>query len=117
MARSKIDLSLPSHVSALGIQFQVQVVEKVDDEASAGETLSDHRIIKVASSQDTRRRWTTLLHEYMHAVLYVNGVSSALNDEGTEEIIVQSLEHALEQFLLSNGDKLIAALAAQQSDV
>lgn len=116
MARNKLDLALPSHVFPLGIQFQVQVLEQVDDEGSLGETAGELRIIKVSASQDSRRKWTTLLHEYMHATLDVNGVGSVL-DEGLEEIIVQSLEHSLEQFLLAHGTKLIAALAAQSNDI
>lgn len=117
MARNKaIDLTLPTTVSALGVQFQVKVVDVVDDEGSLGETAGELRIIKVASSQDTRRRWTTFaLHEYLHAVLDVNGVGSVL-DEGIEEIIVQSMEHALEQLLLKHGPQLLAALAVQQGD-
>lgn len=115
MSRRKIDLTLPDHVVALGTPFQVQVVDEVDDEGSDGETSGTHRIIKVSASQDTRRQWTTLLHEYMHAVLDTNGVGSVLED-GIEEIIVQSLEHALEQLLLVHGEKLLAALAVQRGD-
>lgn len=111
----KIDLTLPSVISALGVQFQVKVVDTVDDEGSLGETAGELRIIKVAASQDTRRKWTTLLHEYMHATLDVNGVGSVL-DDGIEEIIVQSLEHALEQFLLTHGQQLLAALAVQKGE-
>lgn len=111
----RTSLALPEHVTPLGIQFQVQVVEHVDDEGSAGETAPSHRIIKIASDQDTRRRWTTLLHEYMHATLDVVGVNATL-PEGIEEVIVQSLEHALEQFLILHGDKLMAALQVQKGD-
>lgn len=116
MSKKKLDLSLPSHVTALGIPFQVQVVDVIDDEGSVGETSGEHRIIKIGAGQDSRRRWTTLWHEHIHAVLDVNGVGAIL-PEGLEEVIVQSLEHAQEQFLLAHGDKLLAALAVQKQDV
>lgn len=116
MASKKIDKALPESIPVLGVPFKVLVVDKVDDEESAGETCGEFRHIKVASNQDTRRRWTTFaLHEYLHAVFAVNGVGSVL-DEGIEEIIVQSLEHALEQLLLTHGPQILAALAVQKGE-
>lgn len=115
MKPRKMDLSLPEYVHPLGVQYRAQLVDVVDDEGSSGETIGELRLIKIAESQDTRRRWTTLLHEYMHAVLDVNGVASVLSDE-LEEIIVQSLEHGLEMFLLAHGPKLLSALSVQKED-
>ena len=106
-------LPLPAHVSPLGVRFQVQVLDDVDEEGSVGETAAELRLIKVASAQDTRRRWTTLLHEYIHATLDVVGVASVI-DEQLEEVIVQSLEHSLEQFLLAHGTDLLKALEVQK---
>lgn len=113
MVTNKTKLPLPEHVMALGIPFQVQVVDQVDAEESAGETVAEHRIIKIAANQDTRRRWTTLLHEYLHATLAVNGVGSVI-DEQVEEIIVQSIEHAIESFLLDHGADFIRALEVRK---
>lgn len=58
---------------------------------------------------DSRRLWTTLLHEWVHAVLYVNGVANVLGDE-VEEIIAQTFEHALEEMLLQIGPQVINQL-------
>jgi len=108
---------LPETVSVLGVPFRVLIVDEVDDQDSSGETCGEHRHIKIASSQDTRRRWTTFaLHEYLHAALVINGVHSVLGEE-LEEVIVQSLEHALEQLLLTHGKQLLAALAVQKEDI
>lgn len=112
----KLDLTLPDNVDVLGVRFQVQVVDQVDEEGSDGETNGTHRRIKIASHQDTRRRWTTLLHEFMHAVFDVNGIASIADDD-LEEVQVQSLEHALEQFLLAHGKQLLAALQVQKEDI
>jgi Zn-dependent peptidase ImmA (M78 family) len=112
----KKSLQLPEYVHPLGVPFRVLLMhDPIDEEGSVGETAGELRIIKIAASQDTRRRWTTLLHEYIHAVLDVNGVASGL-DPDMEEVIVQSLEHALEQFLLLNGNTLIDALEAQKKE-
>lgn len=112
-SRSNRGIPLPTHISALGIPFQVQLVEDIDGESS-GVTLPDYRIIKVLDSQDTRRRWTTLLHEYFHAVLDINGVANGLNDDPMEEVIVQTMEHAVEQFMLAHGTEFLRALSVQK---
>jgi hypothetical protein len=113
-------LALPSHVYPLGIPFQVQVVDVIDEDAEEGEdddgsTELTKRIIKIHSAQDTRRRWTTLLHEYMHATLNIVGaVGGPGIIEFAEEVIVQSLEHSLEQFLLAHGKEMLKALEVQR---
>lgn len=114
-------IPLPSDVFPLGIRFRVELNDDLDDgeaddpelEPTWGDTVGYLRRIRISSQQDTRRQWTTLLHEYIHAVLYVNGVSSSLKEE-VEEIIVQSLEHAIEQFMMEHGDKFIKALEVQK---
>lgn len=106
-------LPLPDQILVLGVPFRVQVVDTVDAEGSVGETAGELRLIKIADSQDTRRQWTTLLHEFFHATLDVMGASSIL-DPDVEEMIVQSLEHSMEQFLLSHGDSFMRALDVQK---
>lgn len=110
MSRRAPKLPLPDHVYPLGIRHQVFVVASIDDEGSVGECQTTSRTIKIADSQDTRRRWTTLLHEYMHATLAVSGVQVS---EEIEEVIVVSLEHSLEQFMSAHGREFIAALEVQ----
>ncbi len=103
----------PDRVYPLGIAFQVQVVDQVDDDLSDGETNGSSRIIKIGAHQYTRRRWTTLWHEYIHATFEVTGIGSVLDDE-MEEIIACSLEHAFEQFILSHGTEVLKALEVQK---
>jgi hypothetical protein len=52
----------------------------------------------VSSSLLPSEQWQVFLHEWAHAVLYVNGVASVI-DDAVEEIIAQSLEHALVELL------------------
>lgn len=104
---------LPDHVNVMGIRFQVQLVDKVDDEGSVGETAGALRLIKVDSSQDTRRQWTTLCHEVCHAAMDVVGVASVIPEE-VEEIIAQTMEHTIEQLLLQYGEQLVRALEVQK---
>jgi hypothetical protein len=98
----------------LGIPYQIKLVDEIDkvasdEERTWGETDNTLRLIKIDSTQDTRRRWTTLMHEYYHATLYVTGVSSVISDE-LEEIIVQTMEHSNEQFLRTYGGVIIKTL-------
>jgi hypothetical protein len=106
---------LPSHVNPLGIQFQVQLVDQIDEDGSSGEMSGIFRIIKVWNGQDSRRQWTTLLHEYVHATLDVMGAGSILEPD-VEEMIVQSLEHSMEQFLLAHGKQILKALESLAND-
>lgn len=109
-------LPLPDRVSVLGVPFQVELAESLtevgdDEEPTWGDTRGFERRIRVNSTQDTRRQWTTLYHEYLHAALYVIGAN--LGDE-VEEMVVQSLEHATEQFMLTHGEQFVKALEVQK---
>lgn len=91
----------------MGIPFRVEKVQF--DEDLAGETVGMYRRIQVSGDLTRRQAWSTLVHEWVHAVLHVNGVSSVVPEE-VEEIIAQSVEHALEEFLLQVGPQLLAAI-------
>lgn len=120
MKHTSKKLPLPEYIDALGVPFRVELHQDLDSgedeedlEPTWGDTVGHLRRIRISSEQDTRRQWTTLLHEYIHAVLYVNGVGNVLNEQ-TEEIIVQSIEHAVEQFMLKHGESFMKALEAQK---
>lgn len=91
----------------MGIPFRVEKVQF--DEDLAGETVGMYRRIQVSGDLTRRQAWSTLVHEWVHAVLHVNGVSSVVPEE-VEEIIAQSIEHALEEFLLQVGPQLLSAI-------
>lgn len=107
---------LPSEVRVLGVKFRIEVADQLlDDDGTqlCGQTDGELRSIRISEHQDTRRRWTTLLHECLHAALYVNGVAAKMSDE-LEEVIVQSLEHSLEEFFLQYGKEYVQALSVQK---
>lgn len=108
-------LPLPDHIMVLGTKFRVELVDTVDTEdgAAVGETNGELRVIRIAKTQDSRRQWTTLFHEFMHAVLHVIGYANESVHE-VEEMIVQSSEHAVEQFMLAHGDSYLRALDVQK---
>lgn len=91
----------------MGIPFRVEKVQF--EEELAGETVGMYRRIQVSGDLTRRQAWSTLVHEWVHAVLHVNGVSSVIPDE-VEEVIAQSVEHAMEEFLLQVGPQLLAIL-------
>ena len=90
----------------MGIPFRVEVVEVEDD--IVRDTVGLYRRIRISQDVDKRKAWSVFVHEWMHAVLHVNGVSSVVPEE-VEEIIAQSVEHALEEFLLQIGPQLLLA--------
>lgn len=107
---------LPDLVTVLGVKFRIEVPDKLHDEDGGylcGETIGETRLIKINGEQDTRRRWTTLLHEVVHAILHVNGLGNVL-DEDIEEVIAQSIEHGLEEFFLQYGKEYVEALSVQK---
>lgn len=91
----------------MGIPFRVEKVQF--EEELAGETVGMYRRIQVSGDLTRRQAWSTLVHEWVHAVLHVNGVSSVIPDE-VEEVIAQSVEHAMEEFLLQVGPQLLATI-------
>lgn len=90
----------------MGIPFRVEVTE-VEEEV-LGDTVGLYRRIRISQDVDKRKAWSVFVHEWMHAVLHVNGVSSVVPEE-VEEIIAQSVEHAMEEFLLQVGPQLLVA--------
>jgi len=109
-------LPLPSHIHALGVPYQVELVDVIDEvtddmEPTWGDTTNISRRIRVAAFLDTRRRWSTLWHETLHATLYTIGAQ--LSDD-VEEMIVQSIEHATEQFMREHGASYLKALDTEK---
>lgn len=96
--------SLPQEVSILGVKFRVELTKL--DEGVVGDTVGLYRRIRISEDSDSKRKWTTLVHEWIHAALFINGVSSVI-DENIEEIITQTLEHAIEEMLRQIGPSLM----------
>jgi hypothetical protein len=86
----------PNCVQILGIPFRVQHSKKVDGGKALGVMMgANHKIIIKSDVSDTEYE-SNLLHEILHAILYVSGQSEQLSDEH-EEAIVLALEHGLSQ--------------------
>jgi len=92
----------PSMVYPAGIPFRVRV-EKLE-EGNIGEMDGAARTISLSSLPEHKPLLKeTLLHEYIHAILYVSGISQILEDR-VEEGIVIALECQLSRMV--NFDKL-----------
>lgn len=88
--------SLPKKVIVLGTPFQVEARALSSD--IFGETDGLKKVISVSSSLTIDEQWQVFLHEWAHAVLSVNGVTNVIDDK-IEEVIAQSMEHALVELL------------------
>ena len=84
------------YLDVMGIQFEVQYVKQVDEDHNAGETDGTKRTIKISTTQNPTEelKHSVLVHEYLHAVLYVTGQSERMGEK-EEESLVLALEHAL----------------------
>lgn len=113
LKRAKSKLPLPPHLDILGVRFRIDVVDDVDDEGSCGEMDGEMRRIRISASQDTRRQWTTLIHEATHAALHVIGLGNALDDM-VEEMVAQTIEHVVEQLLRQVGSQMLSAIESEE---
>lgn len=99
--------SFPTSVTVLGQEFRIELLPAEKMDGNFGEMVGELHRIRICDTQDRARRWRTLLHEVVHAVLYVNGVSNTI-DEDQEEVIAQSLEYGMLQFMQQYGDEYMA---------
>lgn len=103
--------NFPNSIRVLGTDFRVEVTELDDD--TAGDTDGLYRRIRISQDYDTVRMWRILVHEWTHAVLEVNGISNVISSE-VNEVIAQSMEHALEELLGQIGPALISQLVEKE---
>lgn len=106
---------LPDHVYVLGQHFRVELVHnlKSDGDPVSGETVGEYHRIRIDAGLDMARQWQVLVHEYVHAVLHMVGVGNFLND-GTEEVVAQSLEYGITQLLRQYGKQLIRSIGTEE---
>lgn len=86
-----MNVKLPSEVMVLGHLFRVRLVPDVED---LGSCTGHKRVITISEEQTQEQAESTLLHEIIHAALYVTGQSETLGEE-REEGLVLAIEHAL----------------------
>lgn len=99
------------------MRFRVRVKKTLRCEDSNEELdgLTDPhlRTIWINGELDSVRRWSTLLHEVIHAGLHAGGLSYQIADDDAEEAIVRFTEHALEEFLLQYGREYLDVISAR----
>lgn len=88
---------MANKIPVLGVPFTVTYPNKVDSkDNNLGETDGPMRTIKVKKNLTNDIKHETLLHELIHAILYVSGHSELISEE-TEESIVIAIESGLSQ--------------------
>lgn len=95
---------IPTEVKILGIPFKIKIVDDLED---YGETNGPENVIKLNKKFSRDKMESTLLHELVHAALYVSGLSQVLDDK-MEEGIAICVENALNSVVevKLNDDKL-----------
>lgn len=83
----------PTSVMILGYEFEIRYVDDMPD-GQQGEMTGDYRLIKIDAAQKGEELLATVMHEIIHAALFLTGWSEKLGAE-EEEGIVRALEHTL----------------------
>lgn len=109
---------IPDYIDVFGERWAVELVPDLmaDGEKVFGVTYGDRRLIRICSTSQTMSgQWSTLNHEYKHAIFHMLGVSDAL-DPDLEEIIVRSLEHGDRQFMQQVGKQYMKHVAIKEHE-
>lgn len=113
--RPKSRDGIPKYLSVLGVKYRIDISKDTlrDSDLAADEevefcglTDNDAKVISLAAYQDSSKRWKTLLHEYIHAALFVGGTGHLLEDN-SEEAIVRNVESAMVQLIEQVGPQLV----------
>jgi len=96
----------------LGHRFTVKVSPldtaghpwKTGDEKEFGETCTNSYTIHLNPDQTPAQLQATCLHEFLHAIFHVSGLSNLLT-EGSEEAFAVALEHGLSPLYQLKGSK------------
>ena len=86
----------PTWINIMGIPFEIKYPKKMSKDV-LGETRGTSREILIKPELQGEVFEATLLHEIVHAVLYVSGIAELFETEKEEEAIVVALEHGLSQ--------------------
>lgn len=84
----------PKKVTVGSTEFKISYVNKVDAEDSHAEFVGSDRKIRIKRHLKAEDKNRALMHETLHAALYVSGVSEMLKDS-QEEAVVVAIENAL----------------------
>lgn len=83
--------------------FKIKFIEDLNDRAEAvGMCFKQKGIIEIEKSLIAVEMANTLMHEVLHAIHYVHGLSEMGQDENSEERIVNSLANGLTQVFRDN---------------
>lgn len=105
----------PKRLNILGYNYPVYVVKDLKD--SDGTKLDGlmevkpFRRIKIDADLSTHDKYSTLIHEAIHAILCVSGSSSIIDNENIEEGLVLALENGLTILVKELGKKLLKGLS------
>lgn len=103
---------LPDRIAVLGEWFRIELIAGPKDKEGtllSGYTDGERRLFVIDSNLDVGRQWETLVHEYVHGALYVNGVANVITDE-LQEVIAQTLEHAICQLVRAQKKHIVQGL-------
>lgn len=96
----ELQVVLPA-VIKLGYQdIKVSEIEAIDN--TQGSYNNESHEIKIKSGMDGRERLNTMLHEILHACIYVYGLKCEFKDDETEEKIVNALGNGLTEAFVRN---------------
>lgn len=91
---------LPTKIQ-LGYQ-DISVEEVLAIDETQGSYNNDSHEIKIRAGMGKRETLNTMLHESLHAVIYIYGLKSKFKDDDSEENMVNALANGLAELFLRN---------------
>lgn len=88
---AKPSTQLPNQVTVLGHVYSIEYHDEVLAGSASGYCDNEGRTLHILQDESWR---ATLLHEMLHAILFISGHSFTFSP-GTEEALVRALEHGL----------------------
>ena len=93
----------PKEIIIAGRRFKI-IYRSIED---YGRFDYDRQIIIIRESLNEREIYQTIIHEAFHAMLYISGVSFAIDSERIEEAIIRCFDNFLMPAIESQLEKLM----------
>lgn len=95
-------MRIPKKISVLGVAYTVKIVsaEQMRKETGSDTLVGQYdcykRQILIKNVSSRKEMYATFLHEWAHALMWVNGVSQSLSCE-MQEVMAQTLSYAIQE--------------------
>ena len=99
--RTPVSPRIPTRITIADRTWTVQLADLIDEHECYGRMLGRRSLIEIDRTLEQQEAESTLVHESLHAMIHMTGLSGRLEHD-VEERIVSTLEPALYSWLRAN---------------